>query len=105
MKDCTACLEPQHCDCLCGTCVGARLSYANHQRRFGYQDALHLWEPKGELPPRQEGDSQYARGWNQLIDEVEEGDIDDQKPLSRSEKLQRSADAGFDTWEDYRGEK
>jgi hypothetical protein len=26
MKDCRACFEPQHCDCLCKTCIDSRNS-------------------------------------------------------------------------------
>jgi hypothetical protein len=33
-----------------------------------------------------------------VVDEVD-------TPKTRNERLQAAADAGFDTWEDYRGEK
>jgi hypothetical protein len=32
-------------------------------------------------------------------------EVDPKTKLSRNERLQAAADAGYDTWEDYRGEK
>ena len=76
----------------------------NERRDAGYDDAVKDMEANDRIPKRMTGDSEYAKGWNALVEEVEE-EIQDKRPLTRNEKLQRMADAGMDTWEDYRGEK
>ena len=38
MKNCRACLEPQHCDCLCSTCTAARMRYDEHNVTRGVKE-------------------------------------------------------------------
>lgn len=109
-KNCRACLEPQHCDCLCRTCVQARLRMNNVYREEGYRDAHAQWEVRCETPERREVRNDYDKGWNAFIDELESDSEPEPEPkptrkMTRTERLQAAADAGVDTWEDYRGEK
>lgn len=91
VMNCRVCLEPQHCACICSTCTAARRHYQEANEtvvktltpgyRFDFQTGKVTELPLEEQEPLAE------------------------KKLSHNEKLQRAADAGRDTWDDYRGEK